>query len=168
MLSHALTYNQGSFSEILRNGCVIWETLNLVAECLFQLSWCWVSCPCLGCVTWLGSTGRKGGSAGGFLSCHEYWCMLLFLHFACCYSSVRNGALRPRQERWFLIMLSTLAISKEQGFSFPGEMLLSQNRSGGKETTESFLWLLFWFTAKSTMNEQPAWLDSVRFPPLLL
>lgn len=36
-----------------------------------------------------------------------------------------------------------IAISKEQGFSFPEEELLSQNRSDGKETTESLLWLTF-------------------------
>lgn len=36
-----------------------------------------------------------------------------------------------------------VAISKEQGFSFPEEELLSQNRSDGKETTESLLWLPF-------------------------
>lgn len=97
---------------------VIWETLNLVAECLFQLSQCWVSCPSLGCVTWLGSAGRKGGSAGGFLSCREYWCTLLFLRFACCSSSVRNGALRSRQERWFRVTLSALPSVKSKASLF--------------------------------------------------
>lgn len=121
VLSHVLTYNQGSFSEILQNGCISWETLNLVAECLFQLSWCWVSCPCLGCVTWLGSAGRKGGSAGGFLSCREYWCTLLVLHFACCYSSVRNGALRSRQERWFHMTLLHWPLVKSKASLFQGK-----------------------------------------------
>lgn len=53
----------------------------------------------------------------------------------------QKRGLRPWQEGWFCVMLSTLPVGLGQGFFstllLPGAVLLSQNSSDGKATTGS-------------------------------